>query len=51
MQPILFALGIFVFVAINLLVLRYTTYLSNAKKVQLPASGEPVATGDQVTSR
>jgi hypothetical protein len=32
MQPILFALGVFAFVAINLLILRYTTYLSNAKK-------------------
>ncbi len=32
MQLILFAFGLFVFVGLNLLILRYTTYLSNAKK-------------------
>ncbi len=32
MQPLLFALGIFAFVALTLLILKYTTYLSNTKK-------------------
>ncbi|MCL6632785.1 MAG: hypothetical protein K6T63_09140 [Alicyclobacillus herbarius] len=41
MQLIAFALGLFAFVAVFLLVLRYTAYLSNVKKTRRvpPAPG------------
>ena len=32
MQFIMFAFGVFVFAALTLLILKYTTYLSNTKK-------------------
>lgn len=32
MQPLLFACGAFVFVGLCLIILRYTTHLSNIKK-------------------
>jgi hypothetical protein len=42
MRLIAFALGLFAFVGIFLLVLKYTTYLSNLKKgVQRPVSADP----------
>jgi len=34
MQLMMFALGVFVFVGLTLLILKYTTYLSNLKKPQ-----------------
>jgi hypothetical protein len=50
MQPLIFAFGVFVFVAINLLILSYTTYLSNSKKAGVGAGAERAGAQEEASS-